>query len=159
VAQDLALEFWDANGTTLLFSKDMAGLGSQETLDWTLLTAGTYTVRIVGSNGGDVQRYNLWLSRRDPIGGGLFPSAAFIARSGETRIRFLAGEPGVADITVYDVQGRAVRELRVEVAGPGWTAVGWDGRDAAARVAPSGIYFIRVELGHVSSVLRVARVR
>lgn len=68
-------------------------------------------------------------------------------RTGEsTTIRFAipdgsAGSGGV--LGVFDVAGRRVRILRRDVA-PGTQAVSWDGRDAAGRSVPPGVYVIRL---------------
>ena len=66
-----------------------------------------------------------------------------------TRIRFrLPAEspaPAPARLAVYDVAGRLVRVLLDgERAGGVDQVVEWDGRDAAGRAMPSGLYFYRI---------------
>jgi hypothetical protein len=53
-------------------------------------------------------------------------------------------------LKLYDVRGRLVRILidDVQVAGP--QTVVWDGRDAAGRAMPSGVYFARLKAGDLA---------
>src|SRR5262245_22919723 len=60
-----------------------------------------------------------------------------------------------AKLTIYDVNGRLVRELA-----PGATmkaAFRWDGRDAAGRVVASGIYVVRFTSGSETHTGRIVR--
>ena len=50
---------------------------------------------------------------------------------------------GAATLDLHDAAGRRVRSLRARVSG-GVGMVTWDGRDAAGRNVPSGVYFARV---------------
>ena len=52
-----------------------------------------------------------------------------------------------AALDVYDVDGRRVRELLSGRLGPGRHAVHWDERDAAGVESPSGLYFLRLQVG------------
>jgi hypothetical protein len=66
---------------------------------------------------------------------------------GTTRISFVAGRSGIkADLTVYDIQGRAVRHLFRGPAAGGENRIAWDGTDdGGASVAP-GMYFYRLTI-------------
>ena len=56
-----------------------------------------------------------------------------------------AAEDGVR---IFDVAGRQVRRLELAaVGGAGETTVAWDGRDAAGRAVPAGLYFARARWG------------
>lgn len=46
-------------------------------------------------------------------------------------------------LAVFDQRGRMVRRLEAE-AGDGWRTARWDGRDAAGRELPGGVYFARL---------------
>ena len=48
---------------------------------------------------------------------------------------------------IYDLRGRLVTRLVNEQYAAGDHAVTWQGRDTAGRDAPSGVYFIRVDVG------------
>ncbi|MCB1184723.1 T9SS type A sorting domain-containing protein [bacterium] len=66
-----------------------------------------------------------------------------------TRIRFELPAAGRVQLAVYDVAGRVVRHLADEGFAAGSHEVTWDGRDAAGRAAPSGLYLYRLEAaGH-----------
>jgi hypothetical protein len=52
-------------------------------------------------------------------------------------------ERGDVRIAVYDVIGREVAVLMDGQAGPGRSAVQWDGRDARGRAVASGVYLVR----------------
>jgi hypothetical protein len=64
-----------------------------------------------------------------------------------TSIRFDLSEAAHVTISVFDAAGRLVRTLVDENRGVGVHVAEWDGRDAAGRVAPSGVYFTRMEAG------------
>ncbi|NNE44516.1 MAG: T9SS type A sorting domain-containing protein, partial [Gemmatimonadetes bacterium] len=49
-----------------------------------------------------------------------------------------------ADLAIYDVRGRKVRQLFVDVAAAGSHAVLWDGTDREARAVAPGTYFARI---------------
>ena len=79
------------------------------------------------------------------------------ARSGEAiTLRFAMSEPGMASVGVFDVSGRLVRSLALEIGiGPGDAArVGpsvreqalvWDGLDDRGRRVPPALYLVRVQ--------------
>jgi hypothetical protein len=60
---------------------------------------------------------------------------------------------------VYDLNGRCVRVLAAERLAPGTHTLSWNGRDAAGRGCPTGIYFARLEAGDERMTRRVVRVR
>jgi len=67
---------------------------------------------------------------------------------------------GEARVTIYDLRGRVVRELApVPSSDSGVSVLSWDGRDARGGVAPSGVYFARVEAESVPLVRKVVLLR
>ena len=52
---------------------------------------------------------------------------------------------GPVTVSVVDLEGRIVRRLLAGEAGPGYTALQWDGRDDAGRTLPPGVYFCAIE--------------
>jgi hypothetical protein len=77
------------------------------------------------------------------------------------RLELVRAIPSVAGaaparVRVYSVAGRLVREL---VAPPGGSvtqaAIAWDGRDAAGRAVPPGLYFARAAWGETVASARV----
>lgn len=75
-----------------------------------------------------------------------------------TEVEFSVSRDAVVSATVYDVQGRLVRSLRRENAGPR-TVVRWDGKNDHGRLAPAGVYFIRVSAGAEARTRKVVLVR
>jgi len=63
----------------------------------------------------------------------------------ETTIRFWLPESGVIDLAVYDAQGRRLRTLLAGERPAGAGELRWDGRDAAGRLAASGVYLLRLD--------------
>ena len=64
-----------------------------------------------------------------------------------TKVNFVLEREGHANVRVYDVQGRLVKELvdGLRAAGPG--SVVWDGTDLNGKRASSGVYFVQVLSG------------
>ena len=64
-----------------------------------------------------------------------------------TMVRFRVGNafPTQVSLTVYDVQGRLVKELFDKPAIPGMNRVIWDGTNEAGEQVTSGVYFISLE--------------
>ena len=62
-------------------------------------------------------------------------------------LRFSLAAPADGSLTIYDAAGRCVEVLESGPLAPGPHAPRWNGRDAAGRAAPSGVYFARLRLG------------
>jgi len=62
----------------------------------------------------------------------------------KTAIAFSLARGGAAKLTVYDVQGRAVKTLVDGVLDAGEHQAVWDGRDEAGRALASGLYFYKL---------------
>lgn len=63
----------------------------------------------------------------------------------------LAAASPSTEITVTDDAGRALRTLRVGPLAAGRHAIDWDGRDAAGRPLPAGVYGVRIRAGGAGS--------
>lgn len=63
----------------------------------------------------------------------------------QTSIPYSLREEGRVRLTIYDVEGRLVRELVRQVQPAGRQVAFWDGRDATGRSLGSGIYYYRLE--------------
>jgi hypothetical protein len=67
-----------------------------------------------------------------------------------------AAGAGEARVLLYDVRGRIVRALALAgTAGPGALTLSWDGKDAAGRALPAGLYFARASWGGQSAEARL----
>jgi len=60
-----------------------------------------------------------------------------------------------ADVFLYDVQGRVLKQLVEGDDRPGWHVAEWDGRDATGRRAAKGIYFVRLTDGHSEATTKL----
>lgn len=86
-----------------------------------------------------------------------FPPAPNPSR-GRTRFSFELPHARHVQVTLHDLSGRQVRTLLDGERGIGWHAVFWDGRIAAGRSAPAGVYFIRIVAGEHSATHRFVRI-
>lgn len=59
-------------------------------------------------------------------------------------------------LTVYDLAGRAVRETALSAS---ITSINWDGRDAAGRRLPAGVYFLRLDTMNETETKRIVLMR
>jgi FlgD Ig-like domain/CARDB len=64
-----------------------------------------------------------------------------------------------ARVVVYDLQGRLVRVLHDEVTPAGRHEVFWDGADTAGQTMASGVYVVRLTVGHRQSMLRLTMLK
>jgi len=74
------------------------------------------------------------------------------------QLRLALPAAGAYRLGVYDAQGRLQRAFSGEAAA-GELSLLWDGRDAEARVAPAGLYFVRIASGGAEWRGRVLRLR
>lgn len=100
------------------------------------------------------------------LGGGAGPGAAAALRStpnpagaGGAEIAFTLGEPALVTLRVLDVEGRRVATLLERSRQHGGVSLRWDGRDAAGREVPSGVYLLCLEAGAWAATRRIAVVR
>lgn len=81
-------------------------------------------------------------------------------RAGQgARIRFTLPARSPVEITVFEAAGRALRVLDGGLLAAGPREVAWDGRDSAGRLAPSGVYFVRIRAGAMERATKVTLVR
>jgi hypothetical protein len=64
-----------------------------------------------------------------------------------TQIAYATPSAGRLELGVYDVSGRKVATLAEGTTMAGNHVARWDGRDATGRLAPAGVYFVRLDLG------------
>jgi hypothetical protein len=76
-----------------------------------------------------------------------------------TYIAYRLAEDGDVRITVFDAMGRSVRVLHEGRQSAGSYQLYWNGLDASGRMAPSGMYLIRMQAGEVLRVQKVMLAR
>ena len=64
-----------------------------------------------------------------------------------------------ATLAVYDIGGRVVRELHRGRLGAGPQRFDWNGRDAAGREVPAGIYFVRLDSERIRLDAKLVKLR
>jgi hypothetical protein len=64
-----------------------------------------------------------------------------------TRVSYALPQTARVSLGVYDLQGRRVQRLLDGVLPAGAGSVPWNGRDESGSLAPSGLYFVRLETG------------
>ncbi len=74
-------------------------------------------------------------------------------------IQLTIGHEQRVRLVVYDMGGRVVRRLIDGAESPGSRLVAWDGRDDHGRVAPVGVYLLRLEADEVRQSRRVQLLR
>lgn len=79
--------------------------------------------------------------------------------AGEIRLDYVLPSQNRVLITVYNSSGRMVKELVRGNFSRGSRSVVWDGRDAAGRTVPAGIYFFRFIAGDLYQELKIAVIR
>jgi len=79
----------------------------------------------------------------------------------QTKIRFeVGGERAVpAEVTIYDLQGRAVRHLYQGTVNPGPLDVIWNGRDDSGRNLATGVYLARVTVADTQKLVKMTLVK
>jgi hypothetical protein len=95
-----------------------------------------------------------------PFDGGLGRFSLGIPRGNPFRDRLqvpVSFPGGEARATVWDLQGRLVKVILDGTVPAGLRELEWDGRDAAGRPVPPGVYFLRVEAEGRSAGRKVVR--
>ena len=74
----------------------------------------------------------------------------------QVTIAYALKEAAEVTISVFDVRGRKIREIRPGVQVAGRYEETWFGRDDAGRRQASGVYFVRLKAGAYERTRRVA---
>jgi hypothetical protein len=148
-------------GWILVDAIPASGDGIVDTLTWDTggFVPGTYLLMVVASDPagrensvirlGGISEYTL----DTPAGYDTSASAGAV-------IEFALVEAGGVDLTVYDVQGRAVRRLLADVSYPaGVHRIAWDGQADGGAAVGSGVYFCRFRGGGVTEEGKIVVVR
>lgn len=76
-----------------------------------------------------------------------------------TTLRYGLASAGPVSLTVYGVDGRTVRRLLRDVAGPGSYQTVWDGTDDRGQTVASGVYVVRLSASTVGQSQKIVLVR
>ena len=100
---------------------------------------------------GSATPVNPWTGR-DALELSAWPSVM----SDRTQLRLSRGLDTTAELQVFDVKGRLVRNLTVHT---GQLTVGWDGRDGNGRNVASGVYLARIRGDQEGARAKMVKVR
>ncbi len=75
-----------------------------------------------------------------------------------TKITFVLPAASPAEVVIFNASGAEVKNIK-NTWQNGVQTVYWDGRDAAGRELPSGIYFVRLETGRFSATRKILLLR
>lgn len=78
---------------------------------------------------------------------------------GNVTIRYTLSKELVADLSVYDVQGRLVAQLTQEKQTVGDYSVTWHGDDARGNAVPAGIYFCKLVTEDATAIEKIILVK
>lgn len=88
------------------------------------------------------------------------PAAAqFYVFARGTDLQFALDRPAAVGVRVYNVLGQRVADLGRAAFSVGSHHLKWDGRDVTGRMAPSGVYFYRLDMGDRTATARSVVVR
>jgi hypothetical protein len=73
-----------------------------------------------------------------------YPNPFKLARNNFTSIAFGLAESQPVTITIFDLQGRVIKNLVNETRDAGWHKEEWHGRDNSDMLVGSGVYFYRI---------------
>lgn len=63
-----------------------------------------------------------------------------------TNFRYSLPEPGQVQVTIYNINGKVVRDLVNQNQTAGYHEISWNGRDDAGRVVGTGVYFYKINV-------------
>lgn len=79
--------------------------------------------------------------------------------AGPVALQLVVTSIGPVNVTVFDAQGRRVRELDGRTTQTGPLRLTWDGRDQEGRAAPAGLYFARARAAGDEAWVKLIRLR
>jgi hypothetical protein len=120
--------------------------------------------------GGNVNRdLHFWIKKGLPSGITDDPTdqpAAFNLEPGypnpfnaATQISFNLAESEVVHLKIYDLRGRMVKTLIDQPLEAGFHRVTWDGSDEQNRMAPSGVYWVKLQSDNILTMEKLTLVR
>jgi hypothetical protein len=77
--------------------------------------------------------------------------------SGEFTFEVQSLYPTPLSISIFDIGGRLIRQIRTNISGDPKQIVNWDGRTANGAGAPRGIYFVNIRTSVQSEVLKIIK--
>ena len=73
----------------------------------------------------------------------------------ETTIQYSLETPGWVDISIYNIGGQLIRELKRGIENSGMHSLIWNGRDDHNNAAASGLYYVRMRANNRTSIIKM----
>jgi hypothetical protein len=138
-------------------------------LNWVPATPGEYTLTartlLAGDENPANDEFSVTNTYHWPVGVpelGVFASAPRVLVNpfrAETGLAFALAEPAAVALEIFDCAGRRVAApLAARLAG-GEQRLAWDGRDAAGRALPAGLYLYRLSAGEAAYSGKLMKLR
>lgn len=143
---------WDSLGTG-----SSTGSNSFELLDRAVAPDRSYRYRVAWRDRGAVVHGSTVLATWSDAGrlSTVTPNPAF----GEARVEWVLSRAGATDIRIFDLAGREVSMVTRGEYGVGRHEARWDGRLDGGRLAPAGMYVVRVSSRDLTSTHRILLLR
>ena len=165
VFESLGAPFYGASENAAAYA-DANGQGGDESVVFTATRGDWYGIVVFNQNerGGD---YTITVADDALTGLADLPTAArFGLRAGSENpfggsvsLLYSLATDGMAEIDIFDVQGRRLRSLLSEPRGAGSHELVWDGRTENGEDTPAGVYFARLRSGQLQGTTKLVRVR
>lgn len=84
----------------------------------------------------------------------VYPNPSFELFTIELKVQ----DPSPAQVSVFDLSGKLIRQLKTELSPDGSQSVQWDGRFQNGSFAPRGMYFVSVRIGTRHVTVKIVRV-
>lgn len=170
---DLGVALFASNGAAYYASEegaavsaDYAGIGGEETIDFTADHNDWYGLVVFNQNdnGGD---YRITVQDGTTVAAGDLPlPQAFALRAASANpfaeavtLRYSLPRDSDTAIEIFDVSGRRVRSLLASRTPAGEHLLTWDGKSDAGERLPGGVYLARMKAGGESHSAKLVRVR
>jgi len=72
-----------------------------------------------------------------------------------TTIPYHLDQPDQVRLSIYDITGREVKRISEGTQQPGFYTASWNSTDEAGTIVPSGIYFVRLQVGNSTEVRKM----
>jgi len=90
-----------------------------------------------------------------PLKRGLMLSAHPNPFNPSVELSFSLKTDGLVDVSVFDIRGRLMQNLEHGIRPKGLHQIIWNGQTSTGRIAPSGVYFAKVNAGGIQQSIRI----
>ena len=73
----------------------------------------------------------------------------------ETTIQYSLKSPGWVDISIYNIAGQLIRDLKKGIEESGMHSITWNGRDNDNQAVASGLYYVRMRSNDGFNIMKM----